>query len=76
MVMKYNPARISTHQFRRPQEYFIEEMAARAFHVTLAENRDTISYGDVGELGRVLKTLCVYAACPSHRACNLLRKGS
>ncbi len=34
------------------QEYLIEEMAARAFQLTLAENRDTISYGDVGKLGK------------------------
>lgn len=47
-----NPARINTYPFLWPQEYFIEEMAARAFQLTLAENRDTISYGDVGELGR------------------------
>lgn len=33
------------------QEYLIEEMAARAFQLTLAENRDTISYSDVGEFG-------------------------
>lgn len=31
------------------QEFLIEEMAARAFRLTLADNRDTISYGDVGE---------------------------
>ncbi|EIE27521.1 hypothetical protein COCSUDRAFT_52190 [Coccomyxa subellipsoidea C-169] len=31
----------------RATEFLIEAMAARAFQVTLAENRDTISYGDV-----------------------------
>ena len=31
------------------QEFLIEAMADRAFQLTLTENRDTISYGDVGE---------------------------
>ncbi|CAL8463458.1 g2992 [Coccomyxa elongata] len=33
----------------RATEYLIEEMAARAFQFTLADNRDTISYGDVAK---------------------------
>ena len=32
------------------QELLIEEMAVRAFQVTHAEQRDTVSYGDVGTL--------------------------
>ena len=32
------------------QELLIEEMALRAFQVTHAEQRDTVSYGDVGTL--------------------------
>ncbi len=31
------------------QEFLIEAMKNRAFQLTLTENRDTISYGDVGE---------------------------
>ncbi|KAK9917452.1 hypothetical protein WJX75_004494 [Coccomyxa subellipsoidea] len=33
----------------RATEFLIEAMADRAFQLTLTENRDTISYGDVGE---------------------------
>ena len=52
------------------QELLIEELAVRAFRVTDAEQRDTVSYGDVG-----VPLALVHLACLLHSQAAALSHG-